>query len=87
MHTTELLPRGELKPYRGNYYLWQYVPSLPAAIIFTIIFLVLSVAHTWKMCRKRMWFCLPFVIGGYCKMLSPKSCILSTTIPRRPPCH
>ena len=71
-----LSPRGELKPYKDDFYLWSYVPSIAAGAIFTIVFLVLSAAHTWKMWTKRMWFCLPFVIGGYCEftLLSSNSC-------------
>ena len=28
-----------LEPYSGDYYLWHYLPSIPAAVIFTLIFL------------------------------------------------
>lgn len=59
--------RGELLSYKGDFFLWSYVPSMPAAIIFCIIFLGLSMVHTWKLLRNRMWFCLPFAIGGYRK--------------------
>jgi hypothetical protein len=73
MATTQLISRGELKPYKGDFYLWKYVPSMPAAVIFIVIFLGLSIAHTWKMWTKRMWFCLPFVIGGYRESLASQS--------------
>lgn len=36
---------GDLKPYRGNYYLWYYIPSLPAAIIFLIVLIVATTLH------------------------------------------
>lgn len=49
-----LVARGELLPYKEDFYLWKYVPSKAAAIIFTLFFLVLSLAHTWKMVRQRM---------------------------------
>ncbi|KAL0941460.1 RTA1 domain-containing protein [Colletotrichum truncatum] len=64
-----LSPRGELLPYKGDFYLWKYVPSMAAAVIFTIIFLALSALHTWKMFRTRLWFCIPFVIGGYMEVI------------------
>ncbi|KAM5344625.1 hypothetical protein ACJ41O_013160 [Fusarium nematophilum] len=64
-----LISRGELLPYKDDFYLWSYVPSISAAIIFTIVFLVLSVAHTWKMVRCRLWFCIPFTIGGYMEVV------------------
>lgn len=60
-----LIARGELLPYKGDFYLWNYVPSMAAAVIFLILFLVASAAHSWRMYRERLWFCLPFVIGGY----------------------
>ncbi|KAH7269226.1 RTA1 like protein-domain-containing protein [Fusarium redolens] len=64
-----LVRRGELLPYKGDFYLWRYVPSIPAAVIFIIVFLVLSAAHTWKMIQNRLWFCIPFVIGGFLEVI------------------
>ncbi|KAH7208091.1 RTA1 like protein-domain-containing protein [Fusarium oxysporum] len=64
-----LVRRGELLPYKGDFYLWSYVPSIPAAVIFIILFLVLSAAHTWKMIHNRLWFCIPFVIGGFLEVI------------------
>ncbi|KAF7558383.1 hypothetical protein G7046_g5773 [Stylonectria norvegica] len=52
-----------LETYNG-YPLWRYIPSLPAAIIFIIIYAALTAAHCWKLLRHRMWFCIPFVVGG-----------------------
>lgn len=57
---------GELKPYKGGYYLWKYVPSLPPAIIFLTLFLAATTFHFWKLHRTKAWFCLPFSIGGLC---------------------
>ncbi|KAI9150326.1 Protein RTA1 [Paramyrothecium foliicola] len=59
----------ELLPYRDDFYLWSYVPNMVAAIVFLIIFLGLSLLHSWKMWRHRMWFCIPFVVGGYLEVL------------------
>ena len=69
--TTMTLPkRGELLPYKcplgvDCFYLWKYVPSVAAAVIFLILYLAASLMHTWRMARLRMWFCIPFVIGGF----------------------
>ncbi|KAK7418140.1 hypothetical protein QQX98_004115 [Neonectria punicea] len=52
-----------LETYNG-YPLWRYIPSLPAAIIFTVVFSLLTGAHCWKLFRHRMWFCIPFAVGG-----------------------
>lgn len=57
-----------LETYNG-YPLWKYVPSLPAAVVFTVLFGILTLGHSWKMFAHRMWFCIPFVIGGICKYL------------------
>lgn len=50
---------------RAEWKLWHYTPSLPAAIIFLVIFLAMSILHTWTMVRTRLWFCTAFVVGGY----------------------
>lgn len=55
---------AKLLPYKGDYYLWNYIPSLPAAIIFCVLFAIFSIAHSYRLYRKRQWFCIPFVIGG-----------------------
>ncbi|MCJ1413704.1 hypothetical protein MMC32_000028 [Xylographa parallela] len=52
-----------LETWRGSY-LWRYIPSLPAAVTFAVLFGIVTTAHTWKMSKTRTWFCLPFVIGG-----------------------
>ena len=49
-------------------YLWNYVPNLPAAVMFAVLFGLVTIAHSWKMIATRMWFCLPFVIGGVCAL-------------------
>lgn len=54
----------ELKPYRGDYYLWRYIPSTPAAGIFTALFALGTAYIAWRMFKSRAWFCTAFVIGG-----------------------
>ncbi|KAH8897320.1 RTA1-domain-containing protein [Thozetella sp. PMI_491] len=51
------------KTYYGAY-LWHYVPSQVAAIVFAALFTVITALHGWKMFSGRFWFCLPFFIGG-----------------------
>ncbi|CAK7203579.1 hypothetical protein SEUCBS139899_006314 [Sporothrix eucalyptigena] len=53
-----------LQMFEGKVYLWKYIPSLPLAISFLSVFLVVTVAHLWKMVRTKLWFCTPFVLGG-----------------------
>lgn len=56
----------ELEPYKHGYYLWKYMPSLAAAVIFGIMFLGTTVMHFIKIKKWRSRFGLPFAIGGVC---------------------
>ncbi|RDW58647.1 RTA1 like protein [Coleophoma cylindrospora] len=53
------------EPYKHGYYLWHYVPSLPAAVIFCILFLSVSILLIRRMWQTRTWFCIVFIVGGY----------------------
>jgi hypothetical protein len=57
-----------LEPLIGGYYLWKYVPSIAAAIIFVLIFLVMTGLISYRMFRTKTWFCIPFAIGGLCTL-------------------
>lgn len=59
---------AELQPYKGGYYLWQYVPSLAAAVIFLILLLAMTFFHFWKIWKTRTRFCLVFAVGGLCTL-------------------
>ncbi|EFZ01348.1 RTA1 like domain protein [Metarhizium robertsii] len=58
-----------LKPYRGNYYLWDYLPSTPAAVIFVVLFAGATGFVGWQMAKTRTWFSIPFVLGGLFQFL------------------
>lgn len=61
-------PKNGILPYKGGtYYLWHYVPSMPGAIIFLILFIVAAAAHSYRMFRFRQWFYIPFILGCICK--------------------
>ncbi|KAL8637215.1 MAG: hypothetical protein Q9228_005488 [Teloschistes exilis] len=47
-----------------EYELYRYTPSLPAAVIFVIAFFALTAIHAYRMTKNRLWFCIPFVVGG-----------------------
>ncbi|KAK0724867.1 RTA1 like protein-domain-containing protein [Lasiosphaeris hirsuta] len=53
-----------LQPYKGGYYLWKYIPSLAAAVIFTLLFLAATVLHSWRLYKTRLWLGIWFAIGG-----------------------
>ncbi|EIT76740.1 hypothetical protein AO1008_06794 [Aspergillus oryzae 100-8] len=55
---------AQLEPYAGDYYLWAYLPSVPAAVIFLLLFLGATIYHFWKLWKMRVGFCLAFAIGG-----------------------
>ena len=58
---------AKLEPFRGDYYLWKYLPSAVAAAIFLVLFLVATLVISWRIWRTRTWFCSAFAVGGLCK--------------------
>lgn len=54
-----------LETYKGAY-LWKYVPNFAAAIAFGVLFLILTLAHAYRMHRYRTWYTIPFITGGFC---------------------
>ncbi|KAK9368195.1 RTA1 like protein-domain-containing protein [Lipomyces kononenkoae] len=54
-----------LEPVDGtDIYLWKYLPSIPAAIIFILLFTGITSTHCWRMVKTRSWFCSAFAVGG-----------------------
>ncbi|KIX01520.1 uncharacterized protein Z518_09246 [Rhinocladiella mackenziei CBS 650.93] len=49
----------------ADFKLYQYDPSLTAAVIFIILFLLITLLHTYQLVRTRTWYFIPFCIGGY----------------------
>ena len=54
----EIVPR--------SYTFWYYTPSLPAAVVFMLIFMGLTGLHSWKLFTTKTWFCIAFTLGGLC---------------------
>jgi hypothetical protein len=50
-------------------YLWKYIPSLQASIVFAVLFLVMSCLLGLRMYKTRTWFCSAFVAGCISKPL------------------
>ncbi|KAI6780658.1 DUF300 domain protein [Emericellopsis cladophorae] len=59
----------QLEPYKGDYYLWKYLPNLPVCIVFGVLFILITTAHIWRMVKARLWFCSPFIFGGIVMVL------------------
>jgi hypothetical protein len=66
-----------LETYKGVY-LWKYLPSVPAAIIFAILYALPTVALVYKMSKHRTWFTIPFVLGGFCTCQHPHNLLPHT---------
>jgi hypothetical protein len=49
-----------------DFKLFRYNPSMAAAVIFIILFLLISTLHLYQMVRTRTWIFIPFVLGGFC---------------------
>jgi hypothetical protein len=56
----------------STYILYFYNPSLGLAIAAIAIFGLLTVAHGYRLITTRMWFCIPFVVGGICELTFPR---------------
>lgn len=46
--------------------LFRYTPSLAAAVIFALIFIALSLLHSYQVMVTRTWFFIAFLFGCYC---------------------
>ncbi|EKD17734.1 uncharacterized protein L3040_008079 [Drepanopeziza brunnea f. sp. 'multigermtubi'] len=51
-------------PHKAFAY-YQYDPSVPAAAIFTVLFLVTTAFHCLQAFRKRTFFFIPLIVGGF----------------------
>ncbi|RSL53145.1 hypothetical protein CEP54_010526 [Fusarium duplospermum] len=58
-----------LESYKGNYYLWKYLPSLEGAGIAAALFGIATIAHTLRLSKNRSWFAIPFPIGGIMEVI------------------
>lgn len=62
-----IAPGGLLLPSMDDkkpFEFYKYEPSLAAAIVFAVLFLISSVLHTIQLVRTRTWYFTPLVIGG-----------------------
>ncbi|KAI9694680.1 MAG: hypothetical protein M1822_000296 [Bathelium mastoideum] len=62
--TSTLISRLTTAEEMANFRFYHYEPSMPAAIIFAILFALTTILHTYQIVRSRTWFMFPFVIGG-----------------------
>lgn len=55
----------ELKPYKGDYYLWEYVPNIGASVVFLVLFIGATGFHCWKAWRTKVAFALHSALAVY----------------------
>ncbi|KAJ5413449.1 RTA-like protein [Penicillium sp. CMV-2018d] len=44
---------------------YEYYPSMGAAVVFIVLFAIVTLMHTFHLFRTRTWFFIPLLIGGY----------------------
>lgn len=54
-----------------DFQLYRYTPSLAAAILFLVLFVLITAYHIYQVIRMRSWYMLVFVTGGVCKSTNP----------------
>ncbi|USP76459.1 hypothetical protein yc1106_03733 [Curvularia clavata] len=47
-----------------DFKLYRYDPSMAAAFVFIVLFLIATGLHFYQMLRTRTWILIPFVLGG-----------------------
>ncbi|RYO91205.1 hypothetical protein DL764_008311 [Monosporascus ibericus] len=73
----EQQPTGD--DFDSGFEFYHYDPSLPAALIFVVIFAVSSAIHGYQLVKHRTWYFIPFFLGGICEALGYGGRIISST--------
>lgn len=60
--------------------LYKYAPSVAAAIIFVIVFVLLTSYHAFRLFKTRSWFCISFLFGGLCTSTAITPYIIITSV-------
>jgi hypothetical protein len=63
--------------------LFEYDPSVAAAIIFAVLFGIAMVTHAYQLIRTRTWFMLAFLIGGICEYPRAHPSIINSRQPAK----
>ncbi|MCJ1397702.1 hypothetical protein MMC11_000898 [Xylographa trunciseda] len=62
-----------------NFAYYRYNPSLAAAIIFIVLFVLISSLHIFRLFQTRTWFFVPLIIGGFFEWVGYVGRALSAT--------
>ncbi|CAG8111883.1 unnamed protein product [Penicillium salamii] len=57
---------AQLETHNGVY-IWKYLPSFVAGVVFACLFAIFTLVHCWRMNGKGAKFCFWFVLGGLCE--------------------
>lgn len=67
-HNSFILDMAVLEPVKGTtVYLWKYVPSLIASIVFIGFYFLVGCLISWRMYKTKTWFSSWFVSGCFSK--------------------
>lgn len=53
---------------RSTFVLYEYDPSLAAAVIFAALFILTTGFHLYQRIRSHAKYFNPFIVGGVCKL-------------------
>lgn len=66
---------------RKAFVFYNYTPSLAAAILFSVLFFIVTIAHITRMVMKKTWYFIPFVLGCLCKFQRAETPAMETRAP------
>lgn len=72
-----ILPRSDMADEMAHFRFYYYEPSLAAAVIFTVLFALATLLHTYQFIRSKTWLMILFVIGGILETVGYVGRILS----------
>lgn len=61
---------ARLESYHGSF-IWNYLPSFVAGIVFASLFAICSVINCWRVTREYRKLCCWFILGGFCELIYP----------------
>lgn len=62
-----------------DFQLYRYEPSVAAAVIFVVLFVLTTLWHLYQLIKSRSWYFIAFVLGGICEFFSTPESTFSMT--------
>lgn len=57
----------------GGFKFYHYTPTFAGAVLFAVLFALVSIRHAQLLISKRIWFFIPFLVGCLCKSSQHRS--------------